>query len=161
RLLIESHAAARLTEEEGLSAAYDKFVTNSLPAITSAFFAPSEDRLEPWPIGDAKWDVHLGSMGLEIFPASQAAQIDPNSPPIAPPPGLADEVRKLVCARESDLASTSWVRIFFAFANGEPVAQEALWNGQLWPVAQQAVSELSWPQYEGFYALRPFLIVRE
>ena len=152
RVICESVVGLSGSKEEAILKAFQSFGINSLHTILCALYGyPCDDQvsIEVIEFEGENWEVIFGPMATNrdhsVIPKDFSAFVT-------------DQISKKKNVSPHHL---HWARFYWGQQNGECLASEALWDNEPWEEAQEDIKTLDWPQVDGFYQVRQFLILRK
>ena len=126
------------------------FCHNDLHVFLAAFYGltdPTQVLVEDWPLHGKTYQTFIGNFGRRGN--------------IQPPPAMPDDVFmhfEAAIAAEADLGRYAWFRFFVASHSGH-MTFEALKNNDEWAAGLAALHKVTWPQPEGYYSMRGFVLL--
>ena len=137
--------------EDAVADAINNFVVNSLHVLLAALWDKKEDEqvtVEEWKIGNESYSAFIGGFGTR----------GSNENEIQIPDNLFEVIEGVVKS-ERPSEAISWFRFYFGNVSGEQTF-EALNNNEIWDEGLKALESVAWPQSDGFYSVRNFMILK-
>ena len=151
-VIVESFAGVGEDREAAVANALRNFCVNALHVFLAAFWGHVEAdqvQVESWQINGADWRAVIGNFGCQIA-GDDAVDI----------PGNAFATIE-ACIKDLPLTGERhWVRSFYCNVGRDETGTEVLLDNEVWEDAQTAVAGLDWPQSDGYYSARNFLILQ-
>ncbi|WP_457417953.1 DUF6348 family protein [Roseateles sp. P5_E7] len=150
-VLIEECFAGVGTGVDGLRDGMRSFALSSLHVLLAAFWDRSDAEqvaTEQWDIRGKPYTAYIGNFGTRVTEDGEFRVPQQLFPAIT----LAVRTAEL----REDL---HWLRFFVGNVRGT-LTFEALLDNDEWPVGLDCLRGLSWPQTEGYYSVRLFILLR-
>jgi len=155
-VMIESFGGFGDNRDEAVADAVANFAANSLHPLLAAFYGQVDDQVtvEMWEIEAVMWRVIIGGYGIRT---SEGIKVDVPEQAFQAIEGL---IKGLTLE-----GTIHWVRTYYSQLNPKDVTLkevtcEVLLDNEIWEEAQEQLAGLDWPQLEGFYSVRNFLILQ-
>ncbi len=149
--IVECFADVGQSLEKARSNNLENFARNSLHPLIAGFFDhPAADiDIEMWEIGSHTYRVYLGNYGVK----SNVGAIDNI------PTDLISRLESFI--RQLDLHEAyHWVRWFVSAHNGALDTVEFMVDNQPLKAGEEMLRSVAWPQKEGFYSVRHFVLLK-
>jgi hypothetical protein len=149
--IIEECFAGIGAGRSGFADALDNFMLNSLHALLSALWGIKDDQQvlsENWEIGGRQFTAYIGNFGRR---ASAGIQVEV-------PKDLFETIQNRICY-ETLPGNVHWFRVFFCNVAGQHT-YEALQDNELWEAGLAGLRGIAWPETDGYYSCRNFIVLR-
>ena len=135
----------------GFADALKNFMINSLHVLLSSLWDITDDQqvlIENWEVGGRQFTAYIGNFGRR---ASGGLRVEV-------PQDLFATIEERI-RHEYLLGDVHWFRHFFCSLSGEPT-YEALKDNVPWEAGMAGLKGIAWPEIEGFYSVRNFIVLR-
>lgn len=146
-VICESFAGFGSSRGEAIDDAWSNFCNGSLPVFLAVFWGRTNQqvRVQQWQIDGTAWKATFGQFHLR-------------NPDGMEFPAEAVSVMKSMITGLKPSGLLMWLRMFFSISQSGSIF-EVLLNNEDWPAARQALENMPWPNVEGFYSVRWFVIL--
>lgn len=151
-VMCESFVGMGASGFEAIGDALNNFETGVLPILRVALWGRKPDYRvdsERWTINGTDWKV---TMGPDVIRAVAPVTV-------RIPDGINETIKAHIGANTL-AGDIHWLRLFYCQMHQTTPVVELLLDNSVWPEAQDAVRNLSWPESLDYYSLRRFLILQ-
>jgi hypothetical protein len=139
------------TGAPGFADALKNFMINSLHVLLSSLWNIKDDQqvlCEKWQVGDRQFTAYIGNFGRR---ASGGMRVEV-------PKNLFDTIESRI-RHERLPGDIHWFRFFFCSLSGQHT-YEALKDNVPWEAGLEGLKRIAWPEIDGYYSVRNFIVLR-
>jgi len=150
--IYESFGGMAENRDQAVKDAIVNFVYSCLHPVLAAFYGKESEQVttQTWQSKGTAWKATIGDYVIR----------NPESAKLEIPKNVISTIEHAV--KDLELGgSIHWIRLYYGHSYAQNTTSEVILDNEYWEAAQDQIAKLDWPDPEGFYGVRLFLILQQ